>query len=187
MAVREKTYTAEEFWEIAQQPENELRRLELEEGVIVEMASSSPTNTVIAGLVIMALNNFVVPRRLGFVTAPDGGFKLALKTVRQPDAAFISKDRLAKLPKHFEVAPDLAVEIVSPNEDALKKVNEYLRAGTRLVWAVYAAEKAIYVFTLNEDTSLRGERFSVDDTLDGGAVLNGFALPVRDIFPETDD
>jgi Uma2 family endonuclease len=185
MVLQEKLYSAEEFWEFARQPENESRRLELEEGVIVEMASSSPTNTVIAGRVIYFLNAHVIPNNLGYVTVPDGGFRLAAKRVRQPDAAFISRSRLPELPKEFQIAPDLAVEVVSPNEDVLKKVNEYLRAGTRMVWAIYADEKSVYVFTLDEDGSLRGQPHGVDDTLDGGDVLPGFALPVREIFPST--
>jgi Uma2 family endonuclease len=185
MILQEKLYTAEEFWEIAQLPENEGRRLELEDGVIVEMASSSQENTVIAGLVIHFLNTFVVPNKLGYVTAPDGGFKLGQRTSRQPDAAFISKTRHAKLKgNQFPIAPDLAVEIVSSNEDALKKTNEYLRAGTRLVWAIYADEQNVYVFQLDEDGSLRGKTFGIDDTLDGGDVLPGFSLPVREIFPD---
>jgi Uma2 family endonuclease len=184
MVAGEKLYTAEEFWEIAQDPANEQRRLELDEGEIVEMAESSPTNTVIAGRVIYFLNGYVIPRNIGYVTSPDGGYRLAERKVRQPDAAFISKARVAKLPRHFEVPPDLAVEIVSPNEDALKKVNEYLRAGTQMVWAVYADDREVYVFTLNTDGSLRGQPFGVDDTLDGGTVLPGFTLPVRDIFPD---
>jgi Uma2 family endonuclease len=184
MVVGEKLYTAEEFWEIAQDPANELRRLELDEGVIVEMAESSPINTVIAGLVITALNVFVVPRKLGYVSTPDGGYKLGERKVRQPDAAFISKARVAKLPKHFDLPPDLAVEIISPNEDALKKVNEYLRAGVRIVWTIYADDQEVYVFTLNDDGSLRGQPFGISDTLDGGDMLPGFTLPVRDIFPE---
>lgn len=184
MVLQERLYTVEEFWEIAQGAENELRRLELDEGVIVEIPESSPTNPVIAGLVITALNIYIVPRRLGYVTSPDGGFRLGERKVRQPDAAFVSRNRIDHLPKHFEVAPDLAVEIVSPNEDVLKKVNEYLRAGTGMVWAVYADEKQVYVFTPNEDGSLRGQPFGVEDTLSAGEVLPGFTLPVRNIFPE---
>lgn len=184
MVVQEKSYTAEEFWEIAQASENELRRLELDEGVIVEMAESSPTNTVIAGLVITALNNFMTPRRLGYVTAPDGGYKLGARKVRQPDAAFIARERVDHLPVYFEIAPDLAVEIVSPNEDVLRKVNEYLRAGTPIVWAIYADDTQVYVFTLDDDGNVRGQSFGIDATLDGGDVLPNFTLPVRDIFPE---
>ncbi len=184
MILEEKLYTAEEFWEVAQLPENEGRRLELEDGVIVEMASSKPINTVIAGRVIHFLNAFVIPKNLGYVTVPDGGFELSPKTVCQPDAAFVSKKLLPKLPSNFKLAPDLAVEIVSKNEDVLKKTNEYFRAGTQIVWAIYADEKAVYVFQLDDDSNLRGKTFGIDDILDGGDVLPGFSLPVRDIFPD---
>jgi Uma2 family endonuclease len=184
MVVQEKLYTAEEFWKIARLPENEVRRLELDEGVIVEMASSSPTNTVIAGRVIYFLNAHVIPRDLGYVTVPDGGFKLGTRKARQPDAAFISKARMPALPHEFTIAPDLAVEVVSPNEDVLKKVNEYLRAGTHFVWAIYNDERTVYVFSLDEDGHLHGQPFGMDDILDGGSVLPGFTLAVKDIFPD---
>jgi len=183
MAVRERLYTAEEFWEIARLPENEEQRLELEGGVIVEMASSSPINTIVAGRVIYFLNAFVIPANLGYVTVPDGGFKLGPHKVRQPDAAFISKGRLPEVPRQFNLAPDLAVEVVSANEDVLKKVNEYLRAGTRLVWAIYCEEKTVYVFRLDEDGKVRGQSFGIDDTLEGEDVLPGFTLAIKDLFP----
>jgi Uma2 family endonuclease len=181
---QERLYTAEEFWEIAALRENETRRLELEDGVIVEMASSSPINTVVAMRVGYFFNAFVIPRDLGYVTGADGGFKLAPKRVRQPDVGFVSKERLSKLPKKFEIAPDLAVEVVSENEDIFKKANEYLRAGTRMVWAIYADEKTVYVMRLDEDGGLHSLPFGIDSTLDGGDVLPGFRLPVRDIFRE---
>jgi Uma2 family endonuclease len=184
MAVQEKLYSAEEFWEIASLPENQERRLELEDGVIIDMGSSSPINTVTAMRIGHFLNVFVIPRDLGFVTGADGGFKLASKRVRLPDVGFISKKRISKLPKKFEIAPDLAVEVVSPDEDIFKKANEYLRAGTRLVWAVYAEDRIVYVMTLNEVGAFVSLPYTINDTLDGGDVLPGFRLPVRDIFPE---
>lgn len=184
MALREQTMTVEAFWEMARAPENEGRRLELADGEIVEMAASKPENTVIAGRIIYYLNAYVIPRNAGYVTVPDGGFRLSDRTVRQPDAAFVSKTRLPRLPKEFRLAPDLAVEVVSPNEDVLKKVNEYLRAGTALVWAVYAEDKQVYTFHLDAEGRLIGTPLGIDDMLDGGAVLPGFALPVSDIFPE---
>jgi Uma2 family endonuclease len=184
MAVREKLNTAEEFWEIARLPENEGRRLELEDGVIVDMGSSSPINTVIAGRIGYFLNAWVIPRDLGYVTGPDGGFKLASRSARQPDVAFISKERLPHLPKEFTIAPDLAVEVVSPNEDVFKKANEYLRAGSRMVWGVYADEKMVYVFRLDENGDVRSTPYGIDAALDGGDALPSFTLPVREIFPE---
>jgi Uma2 family endonuclease len=184
MVIRDKLYTAEEFWEIARLPENEGRRLELDEGVIVEMAASSPTNTIIAGRVIYYLNAWVIPRDSGYVTAPNGGFKLASRKVRQPDAAFISKARAPHVPHEFEIAPDLAVEVVSPHEDIFKKAGEYLRAGTKIVWGIYADETTAYVFHLDEDGKLIAEPKGINDTLEGEDVLPGFQLAVKDIFPE---
>lgn len=183
MVVREKLYTVEEFWEIAQLPENEDKRLELDEGVIVEMAASSPLNTVTAMRIGTFFNNFVIPRDLGYVTGADGGFKLAAKRSRQPDVGFISKARLPKLPRRFDLAPDIAVEVISEDEDILKKAREYLLAGTKMVWAVYVEEHLVYVMTLSANGAIISLPFTDGDTLDGGDVLPGFSLSVRDIFP----
>lgn len=102
MVLREQLLTAEQFFEIARLPENKERRLELEDGVIVEMAASRPINTVIASRVGHFLNSHILPNDLGYVTSPDGGFKLASGRVRQPDVAFVSKKRYPKLPSEFE-------------------------------------------------------------------------------------
>ena len=60
---------------------------------------------------------------------------------------------------------------------------EYLRSGTKLVWAVYTDEKVVYVMRLDEEGELRSRAYGIDATLDGGGVLPGFTLPVREIFP----
>ena len=184
MVMREKLYTADEFWEIAQLPENEGRRLELEDGVIVEMPSSSPLNTIIAVRVATFLNNHVMQNNSGYVTAPDGGFKLATGKVRQPDVAFISKKRQPTIPKHFNIAPDLAVEIVSANEDVLKKVDEYLESGTQIVWVIYPNEQTVHVFRQQEP---RWHKLTISDILSGEDVLPDFTLAVRSIFPPDDN
>jgi Uma2 family endonuclease len=184
MVTRERLYTIEEFREIARLPENEKRRLELENGDILDMGASRPINTIVAGRIIYYLNAFIIPRDLGYVTVPNGGYKLAPNTSRQPDAAFVSKKRVPEVPQEFDLAPDLAVEVVSPSEDVLKKVNEYLRAGTQIVWTVYTDEKRVYVFTQDEQGNLHGEPKELEDTLSGGEVLPEFELPVKDIFPE---
>lgn len=185
MIVREKLYTAEEFFELAMLPENAERRLELDDGEIVEVAGSSQINTVTAMRIGYFLNSHVIPGNLGYVTGADGGFKLGTHRARLPDVAFISKARHATLGgADFPIAPDLAVEIVSPDEDVFKKVKEYIRAGTRIVWAVYTDEKTVDVFRPDEDGGLHVQPYGIDDTLNGGDVLPGFSLPVRDIFPE---
>ncbi len=184
MATRENLLTAEQFWKIAISPENEERRFELEDGVIVEMAPSSAVNSVTAMRIGYFLNAFVIPRNLGYVTGADGGYQLGLRRVRQPDVGYISRERAGELSREFTLAPDLAVEIVSPDEDVFKKAREYLQAGTSLVWAVYTEEKTVYVMRLDEDGGIYSRPYDLDSTLDGGNVLPDFSLTVRDIFPE---
>lgn len=184
LELQEKLFSAEEFFQIASAPENAERRLELEDGVIVEMAASTQKNTVTAMRIGYFLNAFVIPRNLGYVTGADGGFKLGTKRARQPDAAFISKTRHAQLQGvQFPVAPDLAVEIVSEDEDIFKKAREYLNAGTKLVWAVYTDERTVFVMTLGANGAVTSLPFTESDVLDGGEVLPGFTLRVVDIFP----
>lgn len=185
MALREKLYTAEEFFEIAGLPENEEKRLELDDGEIVEMGSSRRINTVTGMRIGHFLNAHVIPNDLGYITGSDGGYVLGNARVRRPDVGFISKAHNIELVGvEFDIAPDLAVEIVSPDEDIFKKAREYLHAGTRLVWAVYTDEKVVHVMRLGEDGGLHSKPFDIHATLDGGDVLPGFSLAVKDIFPE---
>ncbi|PJF26048.1 MAG: hypothetical protein CUN53_09665 [Phototrophicales bacterium] len=92
-AERTQSMTAEEFFAFASLPENRDRRLELEDGEIVEMALVRNVNGVICGWVIFFVNAIVIENDLGYVTTPDTGYRIGLKTVRQPDVGFISKSR----------------------------------------------------------------------------------------------
>ena len=181
---RQELISAEQFFEIAALPENEDKRLELEEGMIVEMAGSKPINTVTAARLVYFINAVVIPNDLGCVTGADGIFQLDAHTARIPDVAFVSKTRLAEgIPPRFTFAPDLAVELVSPDEDVFRKAREYLRAGAKAVWAVYTEDKIISVFSAVSETEFRVKEYGIDDTLTAPDILPGFALPVRDIFP----
>ena len=135
MAVQEKLYTVGEFLEVAQLPENQNRRLELIEGEICEMPSSSSLNTTIAGLFVHYLNAYVVERGLGYISTSDGGYELSPHEVRIPDAAFIAKERVSELGRAiFQAAPNLAVEVIVPGATARMindKVRVYLNAGRR--------------------------------------------------------
>lgn len=182
MITREKLYTAEEFLELARLPENEGRRLELEDGVIIEMPPSRPIKTIVASRINYFLSAHVLPNDLGFVTTTDGGYKLATGRVRQPDVGFVSKARYATPPDEFEGGPDIAVEVVSPNEDVLKKAYEYLESGTTLVWAIYPDEQRVHILRAGTQWQVLNSQ----DTLTGETVLPNFKLPVRDIFPATD-
>jgi Uma2 family endonuclease len=188
MTVQEKLYTIEEFWAIAQKPENENKRLELVKRVIYELAPSSKKNTITAIRFASFLLQFADEHDLGYVSGADGGFELNDDEVRLPDVAFISKDRAAGLEGTvFAAAPDLAIEVISPSESprkVLDKVRAYLRAGTKLVWTAYPDDEVVDAHHMSESGSLVIDTFGMDDTLDGGSVLPGFKLPIRKIFPK---
>ena len=185
----EKQYiSVEEFLELAQRPEYQDRRLELVEGEIVEMSKSTIRHGVITMRLSMKIASYVDENDLGWVTAAETGFVVARNpagraTVRGLDIAFISK---AKMPdplpfKLFELAPDLAVEVISPGnsaDDIHDKVRELLKAGTPLIWLVYAETRTVVVHT-----SAGAVTYEESDTLSGGDVLPGFEVRVGDIFP----
>ena len=79
------------------------------------------------------------------------------------------------------LAPNLAVEVVSPsdrNREVLDKVEDWQRAGTRLVWVIYPSTRSATVYRTLGDS----EQLSGDDILDGGDVLPGFACNLADLF-----
>ncbi|MBX3066034.1 MAG: Uma2 family endonuclease [Anaerolineae bacterium] len=186
MVLREKLYTVAEFLAYIDQPEFEGRRLELHEGVIVEMPPSSKKNVRLEGWIITLLNNFVVPKDLGVVTTPDGGFKIDERNYLQPDVGFISHERSGGMEGvEFPVVPDLAIEVISPSESAysvVSKARTYLVNGSKVVWAFYPEERAVDEFRLADDGGLRVNSFSVDDMLTAEDVLPGFSLSLREVF-----
>lgn len=185
MAVQEKLYTADDLLRMT----DDGKRRELVQGVIYEMTPVGDIHTILGIEIAWLLNNFIRTHDLGWVTGADAGFQLSEDpdTVRSPDVGFVSKARVPKLTgKYFTVAPDLAVEIMSPGDTASEiqaKVLEYFQAGTHLVWVVYPKTKTVAVHVDAKTT----HTVDLDGILDGGDVLPGFALPVRDIFARLDE
>jgi Uma2 family endonuclease len=110
---------------------------------------------------------------------------------RKPDVAFLSygrwpRDRRFPRANALPVAPDIAVEVVSPYEltwATLTKVEEYFRAGVAQVWMFLPHIGRVYVYT--SPTAIR--ILSRDDELTGEPVLPGFRLPLADLFPPPDE
>jgi Uma2 family endonuclease len=161
---------------------------ELIEGVLLEKAMGLQASRL-AGYLLGLLNLFVIPRNLGFVTAPDGSMEILAGLVRIPDVAFVSWDRTpdGKVPKAPipHLAPNLAVEVLSrsntPSEMASKR-QDYFAAAVELVWEVDPDKRIIDVYTPPTDVVTLGPA----DVLNGGTVLPGFQIPVADLFAEVD-
>ena len=124
---------------------------------------------------------------MGLVTAPDGMMRLAGGLVRIPDVSFISWNQLPdrRVPRVpiADLAPDLAVEVISPSNtvrEMERKLQEYRDFGVRLVWYVFPETQEVHVYSADQH-----EILTVDQEISGGDVLPGFVLPVRRLFEET--
>jgi Uma2 family endonuclease len=161
-------------------------RYDLIRGELIQMSPSGGVHGEIGTNLIVLLGSFVLERRLGRVYTADTGFKLSTDpdTVLSPDAAFVAMDRLpprANRSGFLQLAPDLAVEIVSPSDYprlVATKVDMYLASGTRVVWVAYSSRREVVVYL----PGVAPTTFTSAETLDGGDVLPGFRTPVSAIF-----
>jgi Uma2 family endonuclease len=164
------------------------RLYELVDGILLEKAMGFP-ESILAMALGAFLKVFANRHNAGAVLGADGMMRLAPGLVRIPDVSFIPWDRFPNRQIQPDPVPDLfpelAVEVLSPsNTDAEmgQKLRDYFGSGTRLVWFVDPRQRTVTVYTApNQSVVLRE-----DQTLDGGAVLPGFTLTLRELFAELD-
>lgn len=164
--------------EFAALPDNGMQH-ELNEGELIAMPWPKPRHGMCQATLGSALREFVVARNLGQVFT-ESGYRLSPGTVRGPDISFVRQSRLQDPDEYFQGGPDLAVEIVSPGDDASDlrhKIKQYLDAGTLVVWVVYQRSRQIEIHT--PDKTMR--TLGVEDILEASQILPGFSLPVRAI------
>ena len=134
----------------------------------------------------MALGGFVRPRRLG-AAFTETGFLISRNpdTVRMPDVAFVSVERLPQgggLPSgYFPFAPDIAVEVVSRTDTpsaARARALMWIEAGSALVWMLFPDSRSATVYRADGGVVALGE----DDVLDAAPVLDGFSVRVSEFF-----
>lgn len=188
MQIQETLISAAAFWELSHQPEYADKHVELVEGEIVTMSRPGIEHGYVSGKVFRYVDVFVEEHALGFVTVESGYILFTdpvtgRDTVRGPDVAFFRRERAPEgLPEPYApFPPDLAVEVVSPNDNIYaldEKVAGYLRAGVALVWVLYPRKRAL-VHTPHGETLI-----GPNGVLDGGDVLPGFTLPLALVFPK---
>jgi Uma2 family endonuclease len=168
-------------------PDESAWRTELVRGRVVREPAAGFEHGRLAATVAVLLSRFVEERRLGVVVGAETGFVLAdaPPVVRAPDAAFVAAARLpvgtTAIKGFARLAPDLAVEIVSPSNTAAEirdKVRDYLAAGVRLVWVLRPRDGTITVS--RPGTRARVRR--AGHVLDGQDVLPGFGVAVAEVF-----
>ncbi|MBI2567311.1 MAG: Uma2 family endonuclease [Candidatus Schekmanbacteria bacterium] len=178
-AVQDRLITADEFERIAYR----YGRCELIDGRIVALPPAGFEHGDIEGNIYAVLRLFVRGQKLGRVATGEVGCKLPNGRVRAPDVLFVREDRLkdVQLRRFLPFAPDLAVEVVSPDDSAKEvrdKAGEWIAAGSEQAWAVDPGTRTVTVYERGAPPRVLGE----GDALGGGAVLPGFYCSVAEIF-----
>lgn len=174
--------TIEELWELSHRTG---KRLELVEGELRQLAPASDEHGYITNQIAFLVTRFVKEHRLGYTLAAETGFVLHEEpaTVRAPDLAYVSRERAPQQwSRHFaRFVPDLVAEVVSPADtysEVVRKVQDWLTAGVKLVWVVDPESRQVSVHRAGQPVHILSE----GDTLSGEEVLPGFACKVSEIF-----
>lgn len=162
------------------------KRYELVRGDLKEMTPAGARHGTVAMRLASRLDRHAEESQLGVVLAAETGFRISRDpdTVRAPDVSFVARERIppgGPPEGYWELVPDLAVEVVSPNDTAAEvqsKVQMWLESGVRLVWVVYPHNRSVVAHeSLREITTL-----TADDALSGGDTAPGFQCSVAEIF-----
>ncbi len=160
---------------------------EVVDGVRVQLPPMTAYACAIANDLTTAINIYGVAHNIGKAyTETLFHLPLPIDRNRRPDVGFVPftrwpKDRRAPATNAWDVLFDLGVEIISPNdyvEEVRAKLLEYFRAGVRLVWVILPTLELVDVY----ESPTRITVLTRDDCLDGGQVIPGFRLPLKELF-----
>jgi Uma2 family endonuclease len=162
----------------------ERRLCELVDGVLVEKAMSTRAS-FLTTVIIQKIWNFIEKENLGVVLGADGMIRTFPGQVRIPDVSFISWDRYPgeEIPDEGirSFVPNLAVEVLSPGNTKAeidRKLRDYFVAGVELAWVIDPKTQTAKSYTSPEDV----QRVGKTGYLDGGTVLPGFRLSLKELF-----
>jgi len=157
---------------------------ELVDGVLVEKTMGYDESRLALELAIF-LGVYLRQNDLGTLAGADGTLRLMPGLVRIPDVSFVVWGRMppagAPAKPIPDLSPDLAVEVLSEGNtprEMDRKLQEYFDAGARLVWYVEPRDRTVTVYTAPDQFTVLDETA----TLDGGDLLPGFTLPLRELF-----
>ena len=163
-------------------------RYELVRGELQKMSPAGSYHGRLTSTVHVSLGSHVQANDLGQCYSADTGYLISSDpdTVRAPDAAFVSRERLEEVGEtdgYWPGAPDLVVEVISPNDrytEVEEKVAEWLEAGARMVIVVNPRRHSVRVHRSPSDVIDLAE----GDVIDGADVVPGWTLPISEIFED---
>jgi Uma2 family endonuclease len=170
--------TVEQFEQL---PQEDGVRYELKDGELVRMANAKAGHEQTKSLILFALIPYVLENPIGRVYA-EASFALSSSRVCVPDVSFLRIELASRAdPDHiFQGPPDLAIEVVSESESALdlrEKIEDYLNAGSRAVWAFYPKVRVIDVYDASGVHEVRD-----DQILEAPEILPGFHARAGQFF-----
>jgi Uma2 family endonuclease len=160
---------------------------ELVDGHLVERNMGAKSSRV-GGKLYSRLDRFCEEQDLGMVWPADNGYECfpnAPGLVRKPDVSFVARGRLPEDEEPdawIKIPPDLAVEVISPNDrvyDLDAKLADYRKVRVPLVWVINPESRTATVYRADGSVRILFE----DDELTGEDVIPGFCCPLRDILP----
>ncbi len=158
-------------------------QMELVDGKIIIMGLSDYTSEVIIARLITFLNNWVLPRRLGYVTGSGAGFRLSNKDLRGPDVSFVSASRLSRSPRSFaQIVPELMVEVKSASDRVKpleKKIKKFLELGSQVGILINPDKLTVTVYRPTGDPIVLTD----GDILTIAELLPGWELPITELWP----
>jgi Uma2 family endonuclease len=175
--------TVDDLWAL---PENG-RFFELVKGELRSTGPNGFEHGCVVTNVAYALRS-ETPKTVGVVLLGRVGFVLEREPDRVlgPDIAFIKAERFdeARLPeKYFEGPPDLAIEVVSPEDrdaEVDAKAHDYIAAGAALVWVINPRWRNVTIYQADRTVRVVAET----EALTAPDLLPGFTCQVADMFPK---
>ncbi|MCX7642409.1 MAG: Uma2 family endonuclease [Armatimonadetes bacterium] len=156
------------------------RKYELVDGEAKEVPAGVEHDIIVVHIIVL-LAPFV--KNFGMPAASSAGFQIVTGNIRSPDVSFVLRERLPEdkpLKGFMDGAPDLAIEVVSPNEDWVemgRKLGEYFMSGAKEVWLVDPDKVTVTVYKSLTDVQV----FHADDEITGGDLLPNFRCKVADL------
>ncbi|MFN7918977.1 MAG: Uma2 family endonuclease [Bryobacteraceae bacterium] len=173
--------TAEEF-DMLEPPDHE--SYELDEGELVVMPKPPPLHNAVSQNLWVRIYLYLQTRPIGVVLNPDHMYVLAPNIKRSPDVSFVSAERWNRqdLREEIQGGPDLAVEVLSPNDSmsaTRRKIRQFFAAGTKAAWVIDPENRDAEVWEAGEFARVVRE----NETLTAPALLPGFEVRLSELLP----
>ena len=168
--------------------DTERRLYELIDGTLVEK-SMGWQESLIAGILLQWLNNYLDTNRIGVATGADGMTRLFGDTVRGPDVAFVAWNRMpdGRIPTVPipDLVPNFVIEVLSTSNtyaEMSRKRREYFHAGVEILWMVDHRTRTVTVFRSAQEAA----EYKDKEIIDGGQVLPGWKVNIGELFSRLD-